>query len=73
MAEDDVALTGAIKDKLIEAKQGWARDGRLLTGRTGDPERDRLPPGQRRVKDWPVLDLGVEPDVRGYRTASEHC
>jgi DMSO/TMAO reductase YedYZ molybdopterin-dependent catalytic subunit len=63
MHEDDVARTGAIKEKLIEAKQGWARDGRLLTGTTADPERVRLPPGQRLVKDWPVLDLGVEPDV----------
>ena len=33
-------------DKLIEAKQKWAREGRLLTGTVGDPERDRLPPGQ---------------------------
>jgi DMSO/TMAO reductase YedYZ molybdopterin-dependent catalytic subunit len=51
------------RDKLIEAKQRWARDGRLLTGTVGDPERDRLPPGQRLVRDWPVLDLGAEPNV----------
>jgi DMSO/TMAO reductase YedYZ molybdopterin-dependent catalytic subunit len=63
MAEDDVTLTGSIKEKLIEAKQGWARDGRLLTGTSADPEQDRLPPGQRLVRDWPVLDLGIEPDV----------
>jgi len=50
-------------DKLIEAKQRWAREGRLLTGTTADPERDRLPPGQRLVRDWPVLDLGAEPNV----------
>src|ERR1700748_86657 len=50
-------------DKLIEAKQKWAREGRLLTGTTGDPERDRLPPGQHLTRDWPVLDLGAEPDV----------
>jgi len=31
--------------KLIEAKQQWARDGRLLTGTIGDPRYDRLPPG----------------------------
>jgi DMSO/TMAO reductase YedYZ molybdopterin-dependent catalytic subunit len=24
---------------------------------------DRLPPGQRQVQDWPVLDLGIQPDV----------
>ena len=33
MPEDDpeVPLTGAVKDKLIRTKEGWARDGRLLT------------------------------------------
>jgi DMSO/TMAO reductase YedYZ molybdopterin-dependent catalytic subunit len=51
------------KDKLIATKQAWARAGRLLTGRDGDPANDRLPPGQRLVKDWPVLDLGIQPDV----------
>jgi DMSO/TMAO reductase YedYZ molybdopterin-dependent catalytic subunit len=61
--EPDPPLTGAIRDKLIEAKQGWARDGRLLTGTSADPARDRLPPGQTLVRDWPVLDLGVQPDV----------
>jgi DMSO/TMAO reductase YedYZ molybdopterin-dependent catalytic subunit len=60
---DGISMDGAIKTKLIEAKQGWARDGRLLTGTTADPARDRLPPGQQLVRDWPVLDLGVEPDV----------
>ena len=60
---DDIPLDGAIKDKLIEVKQGWARDGRLLTGTTADPDQDRLPPGQRLVRDWPVLDLGVQPNV----------
>jgi DMSO/TMAO reductase YedYZ molybdopterin-dependent catalytic subunit len=63
ISPDDITIDGAIKDKLIEAKQGWARDGRLLTGTTADPARDRLPPGQQLVRDWPVLDLGVEPDV----------
>jgi DMSO/TMAO reductase YedYZ molybdopterin-dependent catalytic subunit len=63
MAEDGVEFSGAIKEKLIEAKQGWARDGRLLTGTSGNRERDRLPPGQRLAKDWPVLDLGIQPDV----------
>lgn len=63
MAEDDdVTLTGKVRDKLVEAKQQWARDGRLLTGDVG--ARDRLPPGQTLVKDWPVLDLGVQPEVK---------
>jgi DMSO/TMAO reductase YedYZ molybdopterin-dependent catalytic subunit len=51
------------RDKLIARKQDWARDGRLLTGTTADPARQRLPPGQRLVRDWPVLDLGQQPDV----------
>jgi DMSO/TMAO reductase YedYZ molybdopterin-dependent catalytic subunit len=49
--------------KLISAKQAWAKAGRLLTGKTADPEADRLPPGQRLVTDWPVLDLGVQPEI----------
>jgi DMSO/TMAO reductase YedYZ molybdopterin-dependent catalytic subunit len=60
---DDVEIAGSIRDKLIARKEEWARTGRLLTGTTGDPEHDRLPPGQRLVQDWPVLDLGAEPDV----------
>ena len=49
--------------KLVKAKQRWAKDGRLLTGIHGDPARDRLPPGQRLTHDWPVLDLGQQPDI----------
>jgi len=63
MSEDDVAIEGGIRSKLVEKKQEWARDGRLLTGTHLDPARDRLPPGQRLVQDWPVLDLGAEPNV----------
>lgn len=51
------------KDKLIRTKQAWAKAGRLLTGNHGDREVDRLPPGQRLVENWPVLDLGIQPDV----------
>ena len=53
MAEDrdeDITLSGRLRDKLIETKQAWAREGRLLTGMTADRE-DRLPPGQRLVRD----------------------
>lgn len=57
-----VTILGRIKEKLIERKEEWAREGRLLTGATAAPEQ-RLPPGQRLVRDWPVLDLGVQPDV----------
>ena len=60
MSDGKPGIVGSIKQKLIEAKQKWAKEGRLLTGKTGD---DRLPPGQRLVRDWPVLDLGLKPDV----------
>ena len=59
--EDDIA--GKARQKLVETKQKWAAEGRLLTGHTADPAEQRLPPGQREVKNWPVLDLGVQPDV----------
>jgi DMSO/TMAO reductase YedYZ molybdopterin-dependent catalytic subunit len=49
--------------KLTLSKQRWAHEGRFLTGRTARPETERLPPGQHLVKDWPVLDLGQQPDV----------
>ena len=55
--------TGQVKEKLVAAKQRWAREGRLLTGTVARREEDRLPPGQRKVTDWPVLDLGVKPKI----------
>jgi DMSO/TMAO reductase YedYZ molybdopterin-dependent catalytic subunit len=63
MSDDDVPLTGKVRDKLVAQKQIWAREGRLLTGTPADPDAVRLPPGQRLVQDFPVLDLGVQPDV----------
>ena len=57
-------LIGQIKDKLIHSKEEWAREGRLLTGMPDVAHRNRLPPGQKEVKNWPVLDLGVQPDVK---------
>lgn len=59
----DESMLGRFKAKLIETKQKWAAEDRLITGAAADPARDRLPPGQREVKNWPVLDLGVQPDV----------
>ena len=59
---DRISILGQIKEKLIRRKQDWAREGRLLTGETASPAQ-RLPPGQREVKDWPVLDLGIQPEV----------
>ncbi|RCK52574.1 molybdopterin-binding protein [Thalassospira profundimaris] len=56
-------FSGAIRDKLIAAKQQWAEKGRLLTGKKDVNRENRLPPGQREVRDWPVLDLGITPHV----------
>lgn len=62
MSDDDVTLSGRLKSKLIDSKQKWAEDGRLLTGQTAAPAQ-RLPPGQRLVETWPVLDLGIQPEI----------
>ena len=50
--------------KLTRTKRAWAERGQFLTGRQARPEEARLPPGQHLVTNWPVLDLGVEPEVR---------
>jgi DMSO/TMAO reductase YedYZ molybdopterin-dependent catalytic subunit len=52
-----------LKQKLIAAKQRWAREGRLLTGNKDPDKTRRLPPGQRQTSEWPVLDLGITPRV----------
>ena len=49
--------------KLTRSKQRWAREGKFLTGRRARPEDQRLPPGQHLTRDWPVLDLGVTPNI----------
>ncbi len=53
--------------KLTRTKQRWAEEGRFLTGRVSRPGEERLPPGQHLVRDWPVLDLGTQPDVSTKR------
>ncbi|MBO6542436.1 MAG: sulfite oxidase-like oxidoreductase [Alphaproteobacteria bacterium] len=57
------SFLGQIKDKLILSKEKTAAQGRHLTGMPDAARLDRLPPGQHRVDKWPVLDLGVQPDV----------
>ncbi len=64
MTDDDVSLIGELKRKLIERKQAWAKEGRLLTGKTGGRGAERLPPGQRETRDWPILDLGLQPEIK---------
>jgi DMSO/TMAO reductase YedYZ molybdopterin-dependent catalytic subunit len=61
---DDPELLNGYREKLVLRKHEWAADGRLLTGnRDAERSNDRLPPGQRLVENWPVLDLGVKPDI----------
>ncbi|TCR64244.1 DMSO/TMAO reductase YedYZ molybdopterin-dependent catalytic subunit [Bosea sp. BK604] len=49
--------------KLTRTKQKWAVEGKFITGRITRPEEERLPPGQHLVKEWPVLDLGLQPAI----------
>ncbi|KAA0078500.1 sulfite oxidase-like oxidoreductase [Tardiphaga sp. P9-11] len=53
--------------KLTQTKQRWAREGRFLTGKIARPEDQRLPPGQHLTQDWPVLDLGITPNISRER------
>jgi DMSO/TMAO reductase YedYZ molybdopterin-dependent catalytic subunit len=52
------------KERYITAKQQWAekQKSRGVTARTV-PGRDRLPPGQKLTTGFPVLDLGVRPEI----------
>jgi len=61
MSQDEKPL-GEIKQKLVDSKEKWAKEGRLLTGGAA-PRTQRLPPGQREVRNWPVLDLGIQPEI----------
>lgn len=49
--------------KLTRSKRRWAEEGKFLTGRAARQEAERLPPGQHLVKNWPVLDLGSQPQI----------
>lgn len=54
-------------ERLIRKKVAWAqgRRGLLEEGAMRDQRarRSRLPPGQHVVKGWPVLDLGIRPEL----------
>ena len=51
-----------MKESYIAAKERWARK---MAGKEKPVVRstDRLPPGQREVHNFPVLDLGIRPNV----------
>jgi DMSO/TMAO reductase YedYZ molybdopterin-dependent catalytic subunit len=63
MAEDNEPP----ESKLTRTKQRWAQEGRFLTGKVARPEEQRLPPGQHLTLDWPVLDLGLAPEIPRQR------
>lgn len=51
-----------VKESYIAAKERWARK---MAGKASPIPRsaNRLPPGQRLVTNFPVLDLGVHPEI----------
>ncbi|MBC6497510.1 MAG: sulfite oxidase-like oxidoreductase [Alphaproteobacteria bacterium GM7ARS4] len=53
------------RDKLIGIKRLWASKEQHRSKQRQDEghESMRLPPGQRLVKNWPVLDLGTQPSI----------
>ena len=53
--------------KLTRSKQRWASEHKFITGDADRSAHERLPPGQHLVRDWPVLDLGRQPDVAPER------
>ncbi|MGK6322193.1 sulfite oxidase-like oxidoreductase [Sphingomonas sp. DT-51] len=48
--------------KLTRTKRRWAEEHKFVDSAAARGE-DRLPPGQHLVSNWPVLDLGVTPDI----------
>ncbi|MCD2315731.1 sulfite oxidase-like oxidoreductase [Sphingomonas sp. IC-11] len=55
--------TPPAESKLTRSKQRWATERKFLTDAPREPARDRLPPGQHLVRNWPVLDLGRQPHI----------
>jgi len=51
-----------VKEQYIAAKERWAQK---LAGKAkpGARSTNRLPPGQRQVHNFPVLELGIQPDI----------
>jgi DMSO/TMAO reductase YedYZ molybdopterin-dependent catalytic subunit len=51
-----------MKESYLAAKERWARKMAGQERRTVRSQ-DRLPPGQRQVHNFPVLDLGIHPEI----------
>lgn len=52
-----------VKDRQLAAKQRWAKKRAGNVRPSSERSVERLPPGQRLVQNFPVLDLGVQPEV----------
>src|ERR1051325_1934667 len=50
-------------ERMIKAKEAWARARRGLDAQETTSRPDRLPPGQHLRTNWPVLDLGYKPEI----------
>src|SRR3954463_1101104 len=61
-ADPPPPILATMKDDYIARKERWARKMAGKEPRTVRSE-NRLPPGQREVHNFPVLDLGIRPDV----------
>src|SRR3954467_10712552 len=57
-------LSAMSKERYIVAKQKWAEKQKAkgVTARAV-ASQERLPPGQKLTEGFPVLDLGVQPDI----------
>ncbi|MCC5023637.1 MAG: molybdopterin-dependent oxidoreductase [Candidatus Synoicihabitans palmerolidicus] len=52
------------KERYIAAKEAWAaKQGAKDVQPRAEAASDRLPPGQKLTSNFPVLDLGIQPDV----------
>ncbi|HXJ73029.1 MAG TPA: molybdopterin-dependent oxidoreductase, partial [Candidatus Dormibacteraeota bacterium] len=51
-----------MKAQYIAAKERWAQK-MAGTAKPAVRSTNRLPSGQRQVHNWPVLDLGLQPDI----------
>jgi DMSO/TMAO reductase YedYZ molybdopterin-dependent catalytic subunit len=51
-----------LNEKFLKGKARLAEAGKVKA-KIVQPTRDRLPSGQHEVKNWPVLDLGIQPDI----------
>jgi DMSO/TMAO reductase YedYZ molybdopterin-dependent catalytic subunit len=61
---DDTPEALPPETKLTRTKQRWADERKFIGKGAGRPPgTERLPPGQHLVRDWPVLDLGVQPNI----------